>query len=92
MISSKPVILILGYGPNIGHAIASRFAAQGYRVAIAARSLQDGIVNEAGWMQLYVDLSFPETVPAVFSKVTESIGIPSVVVYNGRTRPHHPLS
>lgn len=84
---SQPVILILGYGPNIGHAIADRFGAQGYKVAIASRSLPDETLNEEGWLQLHVDLSFPETVPAIFSKVIRQFGIPSVVVYNGRWPP-----
>ena len=80
---SQPVLLLLGYGPNIGHAVANRFAAQGYKVAIASRSLEHETFNEAGWLQLQVDLSHPETVPAVFSKVIERLGVPSVVVYNG---------
>lgn len=83
---SQPVLLLLGYGPNIGHAVATRFAAQGYKVAIASRSLQDERTNEAGWMQLHVDLSYPERVPEVFSKVVDKFGIPSVVVYNGKGR------
>jgi hypothetical protein len=81
---SQPILLVLGYGPNIGHAVATRFAAHGYKVAIASRSLQDGRINEVGWMQLHVDLSYAETVPEVFSKVIENFGIPSVVVYNGK--------
>lgn len=84
---SQPVLLLLGYGPNIGHAVAKRFAAQGYKVAIASRSLQDETFNEEGWMQLQVDLSSPETLPAVFAKVIKQLGIPSVVVYNGIGRP-----
>lgn len=88
---SQPVLLLLGYGPNIGHAIAARFAAQGYKIAIASRSLGDEKFNEAGWLQLHVDLSYPETVPAVFSKVADKFGVPSVVVYNGKSRPARSL-
>jgi NAD(P)-dependent dehydrogenase (short-subunit alcohol dehydrogenase family) len=87
----QPIILLLGYGPNIGHAVPSRFTTEGYKVAIASRSLEDETFNEAGWLQLRVDLASPETVPAVFSKVIKHFGIPSVVNYNGRGRPSQSL-
>lgn len=81
---SQPVLLILGYGPNNGYSIASLFAAHDYKVAVAARSLEDGKYTKEGWLQLRIDLSRPETVSGVFSAVKQAIGIPSVVVYNGK--------
>lgn len=82
---SEPVLLILGYGPNNGLAIAQRFTAAGYRIAVAPRSLEDGKFNEEGWLQLRVDLSHPEALPGLFTTVKEKMGIPSVVVYNGES-------
>lgn len=40
MASTTPVILILGSGPNIGQHLAQAFAAKGYKVALASRSIK----------------------------------------------------
>lgn len=79
---STSVILILGAGPRLGKTIASKFASGGYKVALAARSLPDGISAE-GYLNVRVDLSAPESIPAVFKAVEKSMGIPNIVVYNG---------
>ena len=79
---STPIILILGAGSKIGLSVAKAFAAKGYKVALAARSFQDG-VGEDGYLRLHIDLANTEEVPALFNKVKEKFGIPSVVVYNG---------
>lgn len=81
---SQPVPLLHDYGPNVGHAVATRFAAQGYEVAIASRSLPEQTSNEAGWMQVQFDLAYPETIPGVFSKGVERLDIPNVIVYHGK--------
>lgn len=83
MLSTNPVVLILGAGPNIGKSVACTFAARGYKVALSARSLKDNDTF-AGQLQIHSDLSDPESVIKVFSKVKESLGFPSVVVYNGK--------
>lgn len=41
MASISPVVFILGAGGNIGHHVARAFAARGYKVALAARSLKE---------------------------------------------------
>lgn len=81
--STSKVILILGAGGNVGASTASLFAKNGYKVAIAARRLQDK-VNDEGQLQIQADLSQPETVKSMFDKVIAKFGPPSVVVYNGR--------
>lgn len=55
----SPVILILGAGARIGHPVARMFAARGYKVAIAARSLQesDSTPNE---LHIKADLANPD--------------------------------
>jgi NAD(P)-dependent dehydrogenase (short-subunit alcohol dehydrogenase family) len=83
---SSPVLLVLAAGPNIGLSAAKTFAAKGYKVALAARSMQDG-VGEDGFLRLHVDLANPETVREVFTKTREALGIPSVVVFNGTSNP-----
>lgn len=80
---SKPVIFIVGAGPNIGQSVADAFAAEGYEVALAARSLQDG-KGEKGYLNIKLDLADPKAVSGAFAKVTKELGIPAVVVYNGK--------
>ncbi|KAJ5666623.1 hypothetical protein N7462_011032 [Penicillium macrosclerotiorum] len=81
MLSTSPVVLILGAGPNIGQSIARAFAARGYKVALSARSLKDED-SSSNQVTICSDLSDPQSVIKVFSKVKESLGVPSVVVYN----------
>jgi len=84
MASTSPVLLILGAGPNIGSHVAKAFLSQGYRVALASRSLTEGKKND-NELNLQLDLSHPETVPAAFSKVEAAFGTaPSVVIHNGK--------
>ena len=82
MSSNSPVALILGAGANIGHHVAFAFAAKGYKIALAARSLKE---NDSTSDQLNIpsDFSDPESVIKAFATVEEKLGLPSVVVYNG---------
>jgi NAD(P)-dependent dehydrogenase (short-subunit alcohol dehydrogenase family) len=84
---SNPVLFILGAGPKIGLSVANAFAAKGYKVALAARSVQDG-VGEDGYLRLQLDLSNTGEIHKAFTKVKEEFGIPSVVVYNGTSLRH----
>lgn len=83
MASTTPVILILGSGPNIGQHVAQAFAAKGYKVALASRSIKEEASN-ADQVHISTDLSDPHSVKGIFSKVKASLGLPSVVVYNGK--------
>ncbi|KAJ6441074.1 short-chain dehydrogenases protein [Purpureocillium lavendulum] len=84
-VSMEPsrVLLILGGGANIGASVARAFAANGYKVAVTSRTARPN--GEAG-VDLHVqgDLSDPSSVPSIFQKVVQSLGPPSVVVYNGQ--------
>lgn len=82
MSAQSPVILILGAGPNIGINVARVFAAKGYKVALASRSLKDQ-ESTADQLNIPSDLSNPDSVVDAFSKVKAALGTPSVVVYNG---------
>ena len=77
-----PIILIIGAGPNVGTAVAKKFASNGYKVAKAARSLSDGVQKD-GSHHVRADLSNPENVPRIFHEVKKNLGIPNIVVYNG---------
>lgn len=83
MSSTSPVILILGAGPRIGTHVAKAFDAKGYKVALAARKAKEAD-NTADQVNVPTDLSDPNSVINAFSKVKASLGVPSVVVYNGK--------
>ncbi|WVF71820.1 hypothetical protein IAT40_006628 [Kwoniella sp. CBS 6097] len=92
----SPVILILGAGPNIGYNVAKTFAASGYKVALAARSVKQADDTDN---QLHIpgDFTKSEDVVNAFSKVKKVFGVPpSVVVYNvsasTRAPPDDPFS
>lgn len=79
----SPVILILGAGPNIGHHVAKTFAASGYKVAVAARSVKEAESTDSQ-LNIPSDFTKSDDVVNAFSKVKKVFGIPSVVVYNGK--------
>jgi NAD(P)-dependent dehydrogenase (short-subunit alcohol dehydrogenase family) len=79
---SKQIAFIIGYGANIGSAVAKKFSNNGYSVAVAARRQAEGKTSE-GYQAYKVDLSAPASIPALFEKVRAEVGIPSVVIYNG---------
>ncbi|KAI1347862.1 NAD(P)-binding protein [Xylaria sp. FL0043] len=79
---SSPVVLILGAGPRVGASVAGKFAADGYKVAIASRE-ETGGQNEKGYLSLKAEFNDPESIPALFDAVkAEFKAAPSVVVYN----------
>lgn len=78
----KQAVLILGAGSNVGSSVASLFAQKGYRVALAARRLQDNTDSD-GNLNIQADFSDPKSIDGVFDKVEESFGSVNVVVYNG---------
>ena len=85
---SNKVVLVLGAGARIGQSTALAFSSRGYRVAVAARSFEDGTFNEHGHLQLRLDLSNPAAVQNAFAKVKKAFNTaPSVVVYNGISIP-----
>lgn len=84
MPSTSPVILILGAGPNIGQAVARIFASKGYKVALVARSIKEADSTE-GQLNIASDFANTDDVVNVFTRVKKELGIPTVVVYNGRS-------
>ena len=67
MPGTSPVTLILGAGPNIGQAVARTFASKGYKVALAAGSVNEQETNTDTQLDIPNDGLF---------------GIPNVVVEN----------
>ena len=85
MATKAPVVLILGAGSNIGQSVARKFASNGYKVALAARSLKEADSTD-NQLNILSDFSKTEDVVNAFTKVKQVFGIPSVVVYNGEQR------
>ncbi|KAH9230837.1 hypothetical protein K456DRAFT_1842235 [Colletotrichum gloeosporioides 23] len=81
MSEKSPVVLILGAGPKVGIPAAKAFASKGYKVAIAARSLDEADSTDEQ-LNIKSDFANPEDVVRAFAKVKKELGIPSVVIYN----------
>lgn len=84
--SPTGVILVIGAGPRIGKSIANKFASNGYKVALASRSAEDGFSDE-GYFNIKADLSEPSNVPVIYETVERALGLPNVVVFNGKSAP-----
>ena len=84
MTSAAKVALILGAGPNIGHHVAQALKEKGYKVALTSRSSKES-ENTPDQIHIAADLSHPDSVVRTFSQVKASLGLPSVVVYNGKS-------
>ena len=90
MSKSSPVVLILGAGSNVGQHAARAFSEKGYKVGLVARSLKQENSDE-NCINIPADLSNPDAIVNAFAEVTSSLGIPSVVIYNGICRFIVPL-
>jgi 3-oxoacyl-[acyl-carrier protein] reductase len=76
--STDRVVLVTGGNRGIGRAIAERFVAEGYRVAVTARS-GDG---PAGTLTVRADVTDAATVDAAFTEVEKTLGPVEIVVAN----------
>jgi NAD(P)-dependent dehydrogenase (short-subunit alcohol dehydrogenase family) len=95
--SSHRVLLILGAGKNVGQYTAAKFSENGYKVALAARSLTTTSLPTASDTTLHIkaDVTVPSDIIQAFSFTTATFGAPNIVVYNGAIRlttpPDDPL-
>ena len=83
MASTSPILLILGSGPNVGQHLARAFVAKGYKIALTSRK-GNSEEDTPDQVNIAADLSDPNSVIEVYGKVKASLGVPSVVVYNGK--------
>ncbi|MDN5753927.1 MAG: SDR family NAD(P)-dependent oxidoreductase [Nitrosospira sp.] len=82
---NKGVCVVVGVGPGNGAAIAGRFAAEGYQVALCARNkqrLSDIATTIEGSRPFGYDARDPSAAPAVFSQIRQELGPVDVLVYN----------
>ncbi len=80
----SPLAVIVGVGPGNGAAFVRRFAAEGYRVAMLARShgLMYDLAGETGAHAYPCDVTDPAAVTEVFARITADLGPTDVLVYN----------
>jgi len=85
--------LIVGTGPGLSASLTRRFAANGIRVAVAARNVDKlgPLCAETGATAYACDASDPASVAALFAGVVAGQGAPDVVVYNPSARARGPL-
>ncbi|KAI0867632.1 hypothetical protein GGS24DRAFT_484991 [Hypoxylon argillaceum] len=74
-----PVALIIGVGAAVGTAAAAKFAAAGYKVAVASRTQR---LDPSKFPFFEFDAAELTKVPALFQKVRQEVGVPEVVIYN----------
>ena len=82
---SKPVCVVTGVGPGTGLALARRFAAGGYAVAMMARSaeaLATFARETPGTHPIPADVADPASVAAAVARVRSELGAPTVLVHN----------
>jgi NAD(P)-dependent dehydrogenase (short-subunit alcohol dehydrogenase family) len=85
MTERKRVAVVAGAGPGNGAALARRFAAAGYAVALLARSREtlDALENEIGGARGYAcDVSAPNAVTRTFAAIRADLGDVDVLLYN----------
>lgn len=96
--ASSPVAAVVGVGPGLGAALGRRFA-EGYRVALVARS--PGYLNQlaaeigaAGGKALAVpaDVGNIESVAAAFERIRRELAAPEVLLYNAGSGPFGSLA
>ncbi len=76
--SSDRVVLVTGGNRGIGRAIAERFVAEGYKVAVTARSGE----GPEGTLTVRADVTDAASVDAAFTEVEQQLGPVQIVVAN----------
>ena len=82
---SNPVCLVTGVGPGTGRAIVERFAAEGFEVAMLARSadrLEEIRGATPGTHGYPCDVSDFDLLRSVIATVEMELGTPEVIVHN----------
>jgi NAD(P)-dependent dehydrogenase (short-subunit alcohol dehydrogenase family) len=82
---SKPICAVVGVGPGNGASLARRFAAEGYGVALLARTtdLTSQLAKELPDARAYAcDVADEASVEHTFAAVAAEMGAAEVLVYN----------
>lgn len=89
----KEAVLIVGAGEGLSASVARRFARDGARIVLAARTPAKlgGVAAATGAQVLRCDATVRPDVEALFAECEASVGSPNVVVYNASGRLRGPL-
>jgi NAD(P)-dependent dehydrogenase (short-subunit alcohol dehydrogenase family) len=81
---SKPVCVVIGIGPKNGRAFATRFAEEGYAVALLSRSTDysSRLAEELGGKAYACDVTDPAAIERAFAGVRADLGDVDVLLYN----------
>lgn len=83
--TKKPLCIIAGVGPGNGLAFCNKFYDAGYRVVIVSRKIEQlkEYANDREEIFPYAcDLSEPDNINNVFTKIINDQGAPEIVIYN----------
>jgi NAD(P)-dependent dehydrogenase (short-subunit alcohol dehydrogenase family) len=85
--------LIVGTGSGISAAFARALAADGYRVALAARGIDKlaALAGEIGATTIAADATQPDSVARLFAEVDRQLGRLDVALYNASYRVRGPF-
>ncbi|GAA1456972.1 SDR family oxidoreductase [Williamsia maris] len=79
-------VFVIGAGPGIGRAVATRFAAAGHTVGVLARtrSTIDAVLSELpdGAAGVTADVADESSLRAALDELSDRLGVPELVVYN----------
>jgi NAD(P)-dependent dehydrogenase (short-subunit alcohol dehydrogenase family) len=86
--------LIVGAGSGLSASLARRFAAEGMRVALAARDVGKlaGLCAATGAKAFACEATDPAQVAGLFAAVEAASGAPDVIVYNASARARGPVA
>lgn len=86
--------LIVGAGSGLSASLARALAADGIKVALAARNIDDlaDLSKETGARPYTCDASQRDAVEALFAAVERDVGAPEVVIYNPSYRTRGPFA
>ena len=82
---AEPVCVISGVGPGTGTALVRRFASEGYRIAMLARTAERlaDLAAQVPSAKAYVcDVSDQSQVDSTMALVEREMGAPSVLIHN----------
>jgi NAD(P)-dependent dehydrogenase (short-subunit alcohol dehydrogenase family) len=90
---ASEIAVIVGAGSGLSASLARLCAAQGMRVALAARNVDklSALAQETRALTVKCDAAERPQVEALFKTVAEKLGTPSLVVYNASARARGPL-
>ena len=92
--ADREVAIIVGVGSGLSAALARLCAKEGMAVALAARNTDKlaALVRETGAMAVACDASQPADVDRLFATVADTLGAPSLVVFNASRRVRGPVA